>query len=404
MAEREGIANLDYLEDTQSLAQADRVMSDFQETEREASARRARERFDKQEFELEMTSDLPPEFQPGGIYSLLSSLGKSFPDLKYHTFGQVPGRFREAFEELEGARQKIERSPMGRARIEATYPTVSGRSGALLGSFVPDLSEAKQRAKEVIGDNFLQSARRGTTLEYGPPHSKVAMPSLIGEEFYEATSPAKKFNVVDMKEGEVGPGFLTGPTSSSILLSRLPESMSGYDAGRQGGTLFHELFHAGAQHPRIDDFLISPYFNNLDSDVKYDIINLLVNNHKYLYPLDDYEKRYRELSKKGEDGQSGIDLIMSQADDLRKKLSEQGDEKQLALLDLAVRTKELGGDPLDVIVKNKMDPEDVEKLETIALTSFHLREFLNATSDLQTGQRRGNLYYPPQARPKPTKP
>ena len=391
MAEREGISALD----------------GFPETKKEAAERVARERLSKQEFELEMMSGLPPEFQPGGIYSLLSTLGQSFPDLQYHSFGQVPGRFREAFEELEDERKEMAKTPVGRRRIKATYPTIMNPDGgALLGSFVPDISDAKQRAKEVIADNFLQSARRGTTLVYGPPHSDIAMPSLIGKEFYESASPAKKFNVVDMKEGEVGPGFLTGPTSSSILLSRLPASLSGYDAGRQGGTLFHELFHAGSQHPRITDFIVSENYSKLDPDLQKGIAEMVVDNHKFLYPLDDYEQRYRDLTKKGEDGQSGIDTILNNIDAIRaKNQTGQGmNEEEVAKFEEMVSINERGGDPVDFLVKQQMDPEDVEKLDVVEKANAALRIFLNETSDIKTGETRGNLYYPPRAVPKPTKP
>ena len=46
---------------------------------------------------------------------------------------------------------------------------------------------------------------------------------------------------------------------------------------------------------------------------------MVLDNHKFLYPLDDYEKRYRDLTKKGEDGQSGIDTILNNIDAIRAK-------------------------------------------------------------------------------------
>ena len=390
MAEREGISALD----------------GFPETKEEAAERVARERLSKQEFELEMMSGLPPEFQPGGVYSLLSSLGKSFPGLKYHTYGQVPGRFRKAFDELEGKRKELGRTPLGRLKIEATYPTLSGRSGSnILGAFTPDLSAAKQRAKEVISDNFLAEARKRAELTYGVPYPEGARSDVIGKEFFEA-SPRQTFNVIDLKEGETGPGFLSGPTARSISLSRVPSLYPGDDTNRRGGTLFHELFHAGSQHPRITDFIVSENYSQLTPDLQQGIAEMVVDNHKFLYPLDDYEKRYRDLTKKGEDGQSGIDLILNNVDAIRaeNKTGRGMNEKEMTRFEELVSINERGGDPVDFLVKQQMNPEDVEKLDIVEKASAALRVFLNETSDIKTGVTRGNLYYPPRAVPKPTKP
>ena len=51
----------------------------------EELAKVASEQLGDREFELEMYQDLPPAMQPGGIYSLLSDMGRSRKGLSYHT-------------------------------------------------------------------------------------------------------------------------------------------------------------------------------------------------------------------------------------------------------------------------------------------------------------------------------
>jgi hypothetical protein len=79
-------------------------------------------------------------------------------------------------------------------------------------------------------------------------------------------------------------------------------------------------------------------------------------------------------------------------------------EEEIAKFEELVSINERGGDPVDFLVKQQMDPEDVEKLDVVEKASAALRIFLNETSDIKTGETRGNLYYPPRAVPKPTKP
>jgi len=63
-------------------------------------AKVASEQLGDREFELEMYRDLPPAMQPGGIYSLLSDVGRSRKGLSYHTYGHMPKELEKDYNEL----------------------------------------------------------------------------------------------------------------------------------------------------------------------------------------------------------------------------------------------------------------------------------------------------------------
>ena len=63
-------------------------------------ARVAAEQLGDREFELEMYRDLPPSMQPGGIYSLLSDVGRSRKGLSYHTYGHKPKELEKSYNKL----------------------------------------------------------------------------------------------------------------------------------------------------------------------------------------------------------------------------------------------------------------------------------------------------------------
>ena len=389
MAEREGIENLEYLADPEALKRA----------------REATEKFYTQEFELESGRRLPPEMQPGGKYALFSDLGRSLPGLKYHHYGMVPGKYREEFEALAETRKKAGRSKsgrpyqFGRVEMDMTMPRVRKLSHGdpVLGFFLPPGFDVGY-----MPDRF--------GVSYGPyvkgPSGSMGMsrPDLIGEKFFEET-PYTETEYKDIfKGGKTAPGFLSGPTPGSISLERRPDLYGGMPEKDYPGTLSHEQFHAGVAHPRFDEFRLSNFFKNLSEEAQNRVYQVRANQHSFLFPIDRYEEMYRELTEPMFEGKSTTETILDQAENLLKdvKFQEQNDGKAYEALEQMLLAQKQGRDPADVLTKYRMKKEDVQKLFIIEDVTSNFREYLNKTSDLVTGKKRGNLYYPPQA--KPTKP
>jgi len=399
MAEREGIENLEYLADPEALKRA----------------REATEKFYTQEFELESGRRLPPEMQPGGKYALFSDLGRSFPDLKYHTYGMVPGKYRKEFEALAETRKKAGKFKsgrpyeFGRAEMDMTMPRVRRLDDGdpMLGFFLTPGA----------GVGF-KPDRFGVS--YGPyvkgPSGSMGMsrPDLIGEKFFEET-PYTETEYKDIfKEGKPAPGFLSGPSPGSISLERRPDLYGGpklspamFDEMPEEnypGTLSHEQFHAGVYHPRFDEFRRSDFFKNLSEEAQNRVYQVRANQHSFLFPIDNYEEMYRELTEPTFEGRSITETILDQAENLLKdvRFQKQSGGKDYEALEQMLLAQKQGRDPADVLTKHRMEKEDVQKLFIIEDVSSNFREYLNKTSDLVTGEKRGNLYYPPRA--KPTKP
>ena len=70
-------------------------------------ARVAAAQLGDREFELDMYRDLPPSMQPGGIYSLLSDVGRSQKGLSYHTYGHKPKELEKSYNKLLEIYQSI---------------------------------------------------------------------------------------------------------------------------------------------------------------------------------------------------------------------------------------------------------------------------------------------------------
>ena len=388
MAERAGIENLEYLADPEALKRA----------------REATEKFYTQEFELESARRLPPEMQPGGKYALFSDLGRSFPGLEYHTYGMVPGEYRKEFEALAKTRKKAGRSKsgrpyeFGRAEMDMTMPRVRKmRDGdPILGLFI-DPSAGVGYMPDRFG------------LSYGPyvkgPSGSMGMAraDLIGEKFFEGT-PYTETEYKDIfKEGKTAPGFLSGPTPGSISLERRPDLYGGPKSPQDEypGTLSHEQFHAGVNHPRFDEFRRSNFFKNLSEEEQNRVYQVRANQHSFLFPIDRYEEMYRELTEPTFDGKSTTETILDQAENLLKdaRFKDQSGGRDYQALEQMLLAQKQGRDPADVLTKHRMKREDVQKLFIIEDVTSNFREYLNKTSDLVTGEKRGNLYYPRQAKP-----
>ena len=404
MAEREGIENLEYLADSEALAQA----------------RQAMEEFDRQEFGLEMYQDLPPAMQPGGSLAVIPDLGRSYPGLEYHTFGQVPGEFREEFEALQGKRTDFALdSKSNRAAISLLTPKLMRKEDPvpLAGFFLserfarfkdPDVvARAEKLAKEM---GFKSPVTRQEVI-YGPAIREL--PSLqplapepgpfVGEKFSEI--PTETFNPVLMAEDETAPGFLSGPSIPSINLSRYPDVIPGIigPSQEQPQVFSHELFHAGADHPRVQEFLRSDDVRSLPDRAYKTVLEVFRNSHKYLDPIDRYEELYRQHEQVEKNQKTETQTILDQADFLLKNPDLPPERKDIVRF--MVSAAEENKDPVDIYIREvKMTPEERELLSDVTVVSGLLRNFLNETSDLKTGEKRGNLYYPPRAVPKPTKP
>jgi len=390
MAEREGIENLEYLADPEALKRA----------------REATEKFYTQEFELESGRRLPPEMQPGGKYALFSDLGRSLPGLKYHTYGMVPGKYREEFEALAETRKKAGRSKsgrpyqFGRVEMDMTMPRVRGlRDGdPMLGFFLPPILQKFDYLPDRFGLSY------GSYVK-GPSGSMgMSRPDLIGEKFFKETPYTETAYKDILREGKTAPGFLSGPTPGSISLERRPDLYGGMPEELYPNVLSHEQFHAGVAHPRFDEFRLSNFFKNLSEEAQNRVYQVRANQHSFLFPIDRYEKMYREVTEPMFEGKSKTQTILDQAENLLKdpKFEDQSGGRDYQALEQMLLAQKQGRDPADVLTKHRMEKDDVQKLFIIEDVSSNFREYLNKTSDLVTGEKRGNLYYPPQA--KPTKP
>ena len=405
MAEREGIENIEYLADSEALAQARQAMKEF----------------DRQEFGLEMYQDLPPAMQPGGSLALISDLGRSYPGLEYHTFGQVPGEFREEYEALEQERIDFALDKRGnRAALNLSSPQLMRKQDPVpLGGFFmsegfkkfkdPDLVARSEKLAKEMG---LGSPVTRQEMIYGPPirefpyfRSRVPdLAPLIGEKL--AQTPTETFNPVLMEEGETAPGFLSGPSIPSVNLSRYPDSAPGVldsFSQSQASVFSHELFHAGSDHPRVQEFLRSDSIRSLPDRAYERILGVFRNSHRYLDPIDKYEMLYRQHEQVEENQKTEAQTILDQADFLLENPDLPPERKEIVRF--MVAAAEENRDPVDIYIREvKMTQEERELLSDVEVTSYLLRNFLNETSDLKTGEKRGNLYYPPRAVPKPTKP
>ena len=78
----------------------DEGIASLSDEQSRALAKVAAEQLGDREFELEMYRDLPPAMQPGGIYSLMSDMGRSQKGLSYHTYGHKPKELEKSYNKL----------------------------------------------------------------------------------------------------------------------------------------------------------------------------------------------------------------------------------------------------------------------------------------------------------------
>ena len=236
----------------------------------------------------------------------------------------------------------------------------------------------------------------------------MSRPDLIGEEFFEGTPYTETPYKDIFREGKTPPGFLSRPTPGSISLERRPDLYGGPRSSpdEYPRTLSHEQFHAGVYHPRFDEFRRSNFFKNLSEEAQNRVYQVRANQHSFLFPIDNYEKQYRELTEPTFEGKSTTETILDQAENLLKdvRFQKQSGGKDYEALEQMLLAQKQGRDPADILAKHRMEKEDVQKLFIIEDVTSNFREYLNMTSDLETGEKKGNLYYPPRAVPKRAKP
>ena len=66
--------------------------------------------------------------------------------------------------------------------------------------------------------------------------------------------------------------------------------------------------------------------------------------------------------------------------------------------------RDAGLDYIHPLAKERLDKDDLEKVNIYEKASNFLRTFLNETSDLTTGEKKGYLYYPETSKPRVTSP
>ena len=378
MAEKEGIGSLPYYEDPEALE----------------LARKASEQMMSQEMDLEFDKELPPAMRTGGIYALFTDLGKSLPNLEYHTFGTVPAEARVDFAEREKFRKELGYDKLKEA-TPYYYPEVSvgEKGGSVLGLFMPEsikqYADPKNREeREEMAEKY-NDPRLRIGDQYKIRVSPRGFPErpekrLVGESL--ANMEAQSFQVYDVEPGQKYPGFLTGPSLPSVnvelneMLLPFPE----YQPER-ATTYKHELLHAGANHPRFKEFQLSEDFKQLPDKVRTDFYKMAYSQHRYTGPLKRYAENYRE----GQENNvvqylvENADALLS-PDALKQGLDQEGQDTAVLML----QAIEKGEDPLHQYARRVgFDAEDRKLLNDLETMSLYFGEYLNRTADPETGKQ-----------------
>jgi hypothetical protein len=409
----------------------------------EELAKVASEQLGDREFELEMYQDLPPAMQPGGIYSLLSDMGRSRKGLSYHTYGHRPKELEKGYNKLlELYQSTIEKKGRGSKEAKTMRNFILNQipllrdsqamsddiqMGTVFGLFqkgvVPPeetlymeelakkygvparkkmyygsgkeqekmLEEQDPRYKEIFKkDNEIQQQR-----EQQLGLSEDALPTEPMASFYMGRA-----------EDSLPPSFLSNPNqdlSPSVSLSRynIPKNMS---FGMPDDEVFwHELFHAGANDPRLDVlgpsgeynkdyYAFSPAFRALPEKEQDNIRLVLDRHHMFTTPVQRYRQEYSKL-------QEQFTPEMFQAMEQHKESFSKKENADFAEIK---RMKEAGLDYIHPLAKKRLNEDDLEKINIYENASNFLRTFLNKTSDLTTGEKKGYLYYPRASKPRST--
>ena len=375
-------------------------------------ARKASEQMGDIEMQSEYDKELPPKMQAGGIYSLFSDLGKSVPDLSYHTFGTVPKEARKSFEATAPQRAAL----TSRQLYDRTYsdsPVVYSGETPVLGTYLkPTLNaykdpETKAFANTVRAEHNLPSMDETYVMGYGNDYFKeLSKPSdevkdysnkkmvpLMGQELADIGLNYQEFGLLNLEEGKTYPGFpLGGPSipSVNVSLNEMRLNLPGYAAER-ATTFQHELMHGGMTHPRFEEFLNSREFRNLNEDYRDTFYNLRYLNHDYIEPLGRYQENYQRAV----DQKIAPSLFLQTDYILSPQALNEGVSKQdQDVFRKMLQAKEDGKDPVHVFVMNKfMDDKDFLKLRDLEKASAVFGNFLNKTADINTGETTGNLYF-----------
>tara|TARA_R100001015_G_C4634628_1_gene201523 strand:- start:965 stop:2242 length:1278 start_codon:yes stop_codon:yes gene_type:complete len=372
-------------------------------------ARQASEAMANIEMQMEYDKELPPAFRAGGQYSLFSDLGRSVPNLQYHTFGTVPERFREEFEATRPAREARLRiaqdygvldrlEDINTVDMDVGYPfhTMSGSAGSpLLGLYMakPTTREEQENQKFREKYGLGKSSRSSLTFRKGyrsPEDAEI----LVGQGL--ASLPDAKIFFDDLEKGETAPGFLSGPTRPSVNM-KLSEVLIGEPTYRKtrASTFQHELVHAGVRHPRFKEFLKTRFFKELPISTRVKFSTLADMDHLYIDDMDRYKDEYQKAIKDGtvaEGLREGPALLPQalekiQADSDAGKVDEDF-ERRTFTLQRMLQDVEQGNDPVDTYVKGiALDADERRRLSDLEEMSLIFGSFLNRTADSERGRQ-----------------
>jgi len=375
-------------------------------------ARQASEQMGDIEMQMEYDKELPPKMQAGGIYSLFSDLGKSVPDLSYHTFGTVPKEARKSLEATAPQRAALTSRQLY-DRAYSDYPDVYSGGKPVLGTYLkPTLKAYKDPERKAYADTVraeynLPSMDETYVMGYGNDYFKeLSKPTdeikdysnkktvpFVGQELADIGLNYQEFELLNLEEGKTYPGFpLGGPSIPSVnvglneMLLNLPEY-----AAERATTFQHELMHGGMTHPRFEEFLNSREFRNLNTDNRTTFYDLRYSNHDYIEPLGRYQENYQRAV----DQKIAPSLFLQTDYILSPQALNEGVSKQdQDVFRKMLQAKEDGKDPVHVFVMNKfMDDKDSLKLRDLEEANAIFGNFLNKTADINTGKTTGNLYF-----------
>ena len=372
-------------------------------------ARQASEAMANIEMQMEYDKELPPAFRAGGRYALFSDLGRSVPNLQYHTFGTVPERFREEFEATRPAREArlriaqdygvLDRIPdINTVDMDVAYPyhTTSGSAGfPLLGLYMTKPTAREEKELEKYRDKYgLEKIPRSSLTFRRGFQSPEDAEILVGRGL--ASLPKAKVFFDDLKEGDTAPGFLSGPSRPSVNV-KLSEVLIGEPTYKKAraSTFQHELVHAGASHPRFKEFLNTRFFQELpvSTRVKFSVFADI--NHLYIDDMDRYKAEYQKAVKDGtvekalSEGVALLPLALEKikADSDAGKVDEDF-ERRTFTLQRMLQDVEQGDDPVDTYVKGiALDADERRRLSDLEEMSLIFGSFLNRTTDPERGRQ-----------------
>lgn len=372
-------------------------------------ARQASQAMANIEMQMEYDKELPPAFRAGGQYSLFSDLGRSVPNLQYHTFGTVPERFREEFEATRPAREARLRiaqdygildrlEDINAVDMDVGYPyhTMSGSAGfPLLGLYMAKPTAREERDLEKYREKFGLGKIPRSSLTFrrsfqSPEDAEI----LVGRGL--ASLPEARVFFDDLKEGDTAPGFLSGPSRPSLNV-KLSEVLIGEPTYRKSraSTFQHELVHAGVRHPRFKEFLNTRFFKELPIDTRIKFSTLADMDHLYIDDMDRYKEEYLKAIKDGtvEKGLSEGPALLPKALEKIKADSDAGKvdedfERRTFTLQRMLQDVEQGEDPVDTYVKGiALDADERRRLSDLEEMSLIFGSFLNRTADPERGRQ-----------------